>query len=143
MSIEITTLLFFLTLVFFLVLGLPLAFVLGGVSVLFLYFTWGVDAFYMVASQMWGTMESFTLVAIPLFVFMAMLLERTGVARDLYRMMHLWCGGMRGGLAIGFSIRMCTERCAHCSATVTWHPLGVAMIAPCGLSRASSVSRSW
>jgi tripartite ATP-independent transporter DctM subunit len=101
MSIEITTLLFFLTLVFFLVLGLPLAFVLGGVSVLFLYFTWGADAFYMVASQMWGTMESFTLVAIPLFVFMAMLLERTGVARDLYRMMHLWCGGMRGGLAIG------------------------------------------
>jgi len=101
MSIEVTTLLFFLTLVSFLVLGLPLAFVLGGVSVLFLYFTWGADAFYMVASQMWGTMESFTLVAIPLFVFMAMLLERTGVARDLYRMMHLWCGGMRGGLAIG------------------------------------------
>ncbi|GAB2801621.1 TRAP transporter large permease subunit [Halomonas shantousis] len=101
MSIEITTLLFFLTLIFFLVLGLPLAFVLGGVSVLFLYFTWGVDSFYMVASQMWGTMESFTLVAIPLFVFMAMLLERTGVARDLYRMMHLWCGGVRGGLAIG------------------------------------------
>lgn len=101
MSIEVTTLLFFLTLIFFLVLGLPLAFVLGGVSVLFLYFTWGADAFYMVASQMWGTMESFTLVAIPLFVFMAMLLERTGVARDLYRMMHLWCGGMRGGLAIG------------------------------------------
>ncbi|MHB0774088.1 TRAP transporter large permease [Halomonas sp. WWR20] len=101
MSIEITTLLFFLSLIFFLVLGLPLAFVLGGVSVLFLYFTWGVDSFYMVASQMWGTMESFTLVAIPLFVFMAMLLERTGVARDLYRMMHLWCGGVRGGLAVG------------------------------------------
>lgn len=101
MSIEITTLLFFLTLVFFLVLGLPLAFVLGGVSVLFLYFTWGPDSFYMVASQMWGTMGSFTLVAIPLFVFMAMILERTGVARDLYRMMHLWCGGIRGGLAIG------------------------------------------
>ncbi|WP_087720610.1 TRAP transporter large permease [Salinicola salarius] len=101
MSIEITTLLFFLSLIFFLVLGLPLAFVLGGVSVLFLYFTWGVDSFYMVATQMWGTMESFTLVAIPLFVFMAMLLERTGVARDLYRMMHLWCGGVRGGLAVG------------------------------------------
>lgn len=101
MSIELTTILFFLTLIFFLVLGLPLAFVLGGVSVLFLYFTWGADAFYMVASQMWGTMESFTLVAIPLFVFMAMILERTGVAKDLYRMMHLWCGGMRGGLAIG------------------------------------------
>lgn len=101
MSIEALTLLFFGSLLFFLLLGLPLAFVLGGVSVVFLYFTWGFDSFYMVASQIWGTMESFTLVAIPLFVFMAMILERTGVARDLYRMMHLWCGGLRGGLALG------------------------------------------
>ncbi|MBW7471964.1 TRAP transporter large permease subunit [Marinobacter sp. M216] len=101
MSIEVLTLLFFGALLFFLLLGLPLAFVLGGVSVVFLYFTWGFDSFYMVASQIWGTMGSFTLVAIPLFVFMAMVLERTGVARDLYRMMHLWCGGLRGGLALG------------------------------------------
>ncbi|MGO1692859.1 MAG: TRAP transporter large permease [Marinobacter sp.] len=101
MSIEILTLLFFGSLLFFLILGLPLTFVLGGVSVIFLYFTWGFDSFYMVATQIWGTMESFTLVAIPLFVFMAMVLERTGVAKDLYRMMHLWFGGLRGGLAIG------------------------------------------
>lgn len=101
MSIEILTLLFFGSLLFFLLLGLPLAFVLGGVSVVFLYFTWGFDSFYMVSSQIWGTMGSFTLVAIPLFVFMAMILERTGVAKDLYRMMHLWCGGLKGGLAIG------------------------------------------
>ncbi|KEF29971.1 MAG: TRAP transporter large permease subunit [Gammaproteobacteria bacterium] len=101
MSIEVLTLLFFGTLLFFLLLGLPLAFVLGGVSVVFLYFTWGFDSFYMVASQIWGTMGSFTLVAIPLFVFMAMILERTGVAKDLYRMMHLWCGGLKGGLALG------------------------------------------
>jgi tripartite ATP-independent transporter DctM subunit len=100
-SIEVLTLLFFGSLLFFLLLGLPLAFVLGGVSVIFLYFTWGFDSFYMVASQIWGTMGSFTLVAIPLFVFMAMVLERTGVAKDLYRMMHLWFGGLRGGLAIG------------------------------------------
>lgn len=101
MSIGMLTLLFFSSMLFFLLLGLPLAFVLGGVSVVFLYFTWGVDSFYMVASQIWGTMASFTLVAIPLFVFMAMILERTGVARDLYRMMHLWFGGVRGGLALG------------------------------------------
>lgn len=101
MSIEMLTLLFFGALLLFLLLGLPLAFVLGGVSVVFLYFTWGFDSFYMVTSQIWGTMGSFTLVAIPLFVFMAMVLERTGVARDLYRMMHLWCGGLRGGLALG------------------------------------------
>jgi len=107
MSIGLLTLLFFGALLFFLVLGLPLSFVLGGVSVVFLYFTWGPEAFYMVASQMWGSMGSFTLVAIPLFVFMAMLLERTGVAEALYRMMHLWWGGLRGGLAIG-TVAICT-----------------------------------
>lgn len=101
MSIEVLTLLFFGSLLLFLFLGVSLAFVLGGVSVVFLYFTWGADSFYMVASQMWGTMESFTLVAIPLYVMMAMLLERTGVAKDLYHMMFLWGGGIRGGLAIG------------------------------------------
>ena len=113
MSIEILTLLFFGSLLFFLLLGLPLAFVLGGVSVVFLYFTWGFDSFYMVASQIWGTMGSFTLVAIPLFVFMAMILERTGVANDLYRMMHLWWGGVRGGLAIG-TLFICAIFAAMC-----------------------------
>ncbi|WP_101675587.1 TRAP transporter large permease [Alloalcanivorax mobilis] len=113
MSIEILTLLFFGSLLLFLVLGLPLTFVLGGVSVVFLYFTWGFDSFYMVASQIWGTMGSFTLVAIPLFVFMSMILERTGVANDLYRMMHLWCGGLRGGLAIG-TLGICAIFAAMC-----------------------------
>ncbi|HCE38419.1 trap-type mannitol/chloroaromatic compound transport system, large permease component [Alcanivorax sp. 521-1] len=113
MSIEMITLLFFGSLLFFLVLGLPLTFVLGGVSVIFLYFTWGPDAFYMVASQIWSTMGNFTLVAIPLFVFMAMLLERTGVAKDLYRMMYLWWGGLRGGLAIG-TLAICAIFAAMC-----------------------------
>jgi len=113
MSIEMITLLFFGSLLFFLVLGLPLAFVLGGVSVIYLYFTWGPDAFYMVASQIWSTMGNFTLVAIPLFVFMAMVLERTGVAKDLYRMMYLWWGGLRGGLAIG-TLGICAIFAAMC-----------------------------
>lgn len=113
MSIEMITLLFFSALLLFLVMGLPLTFVLGGVSVVFLYFTWGADAFYMVSSQIWSTMGNFTLVAIPLFVFMAMVLERTGVAKDLYRMMFLWWGGVRGGLAIG-TLGICALFAAMC-----------------------------
>src|SRR5690554_7881706 len=101
MSIEVMTLLFFGSLLFFLLLGLPLAFVLGGVSVVFLYFTWGFDSFYMVVSQILGPMESFTLVAIPLFVFMSLILDRTGVARYLYLMIFLWIVVVCGGLAIG------------------------------------------
>ncbi len=101
MSIEILTLLFFASLVLFLILGLPLSFVLGGISVVFIYFTWGPQAFYMVAAQTWGAMNKFTLVAVPLFIFMAMILEKSGAANDLYDMMYLWFGPVRGGLAIG------------------------------------------
>ncbi|GAA3956340.1 TRAP transporter large permease subunit [Allohahella marinimesophila] len=136
MSIEMMTLLFFGTLLLFLVLGLPLAFVLGGVSVIFLYFTWGPDAFYLVASQMWGTMESFTLVAIPLFVFMAMVLERTGVANDLYRMMHLWWGGLRGGLAIG-TLGICAIFAAMCGVS------GAAVVAMGTIALPSMLERGY
>ena len=101
MSVEILTLLFFGSLLVFVLLGTPLAFVLGGVSVVFLYFEMGPIGFYLLASKMWETMQSPTLMAVPLFVFMAILLEKSGVANDLYDMMHQWWGGLRGGLAIG------------------------------------------
>jgi tripartite ATP-independent transporter DctM subunit len=107
MSIEILTLLFFGLLFLFIMLGVPLAFVLGGLSVIFLYFQQGPVAFYLIASKMWDLMETSALIAIPLYVFMALILERSGVAHDLYRMMHLWWGGIRGGLAIG-TVLICT-----------------------------------
>lgn len=101
MSAEFLSLLFFGSLLLFLMLGAPLAFVLGGISVIFLYVEMGSVGFYIVASRMWETMDSFILLAAPLYIFMAMILERSGVASDLYRMMHVWFGGLRGGLAIG------------------------------------------
>ena len=107
MGIEILTLLFFGLLFLFILLGVPLTFVLGGLSVIFLYFVKGPIFFYLIASKMWDLMETSSLIAIPLYVFMAMVLERSGVAHDLYRMMHLWWGGLRGGLAIG-TVLICT-----------------------------------
>ena len=101
MSVELLTLLFFGALLVFVLLGTPLAFVLGGISVIFLYFEMGPIGFYLLASKMWESMANPTLMAIPLFVFMAILLEKSGVANDLYDMMHVWWGGLRGGLAIG------------------------------------------
>ncbi len=101
MSVEWTTALFFGSLLFFLFVGVPLVFTLGGISVVFLYFSIGTPGFYIVASKFWDSMTSFTLIAIPMYVYMAMLLEKSGVANNLYRMMHLWFGGFRGGLAIG------------------------------------------
>lgn len=101
MSIETLTILFFCSLFLLVLLGLPIAFVLGGLSVLFITFTWGSPAFYMVAAQTWGAMNKFSVVAVPLFILMAMLLERSGTGKDLYEMMYLWFGPVRGGLAVG------------------------------------------
>src|SRR3972149_2428910 len=52
-------------------------------------------------------MGKFSLLAIPLFIFMAMILERAGVADDLYTLMHRWMGPLRGGLAMG-TVLICT-----------------------------------
>jgi TRAP-type mannitol/chloroaromatic compound transport system permease large subunit len=137
MSIEFLTFLFFLSLLVFLLLGLPLSFVLGGVSVVFLYFTWGPEAFYMVASQAWGAMNKFTLVAVPLFIFMAMLLEKSGVAKDLYDMMYIWFGPVGGGLAIG-TVVICAIFSAMCgisgAAVVSMGPIALPSM-PAGFFR--------
>ncbi len=113
MNIELLTGIFFLSLLVFLLMGLPLAFVLGGVSVVFLYFTWGPQSFYMVAAQTLGAMDKFTLVAVPLFIFMAMILEKSGTANDLYEMMYVWFGPIRGGLVIG-TLVICVIFSAMC-----------------------------
>lgn len=101
MPVELVTSLFFGSLIIFLFIGVPLVFVLGGISVIFLFFSIGTPGFYIVASKFWDSMTNFTLIAIPIYVYMAMLLEKSGVAHNLYRMMHVWFGGLRGGLAIG------------------------------------------
>ena len=101
MSIELITLLLFGALLLFLALGLPLSFVLGGVGMVGCYFLWGSKGLFVAAAQAYGAMGKFTLLAIPLFILMAMVLERAGVADDLYTMMHRWMGPLRGGLAIG------------------------------------------
>jgi len=111
MAIEWKTFLFFGLLFLFIMLGVPLTFVLGGLSVIFIFAEFQAnpssDGLYLVASKMWDLMETSSLIAVPLYVFMAMVLERSGVAHDLYRMMHLWWGGLRGGLAIG-TVLICT-----------------------------------
>jgi tripartite ATP-independent transporter DctM subunit len=136
MSIELMTLLFFSSLFIFLILGLPLSFVLGGVSMVFLYFTWDPESLYMVATQTWSAMNKFPMLAIPLFVFMAMILETSGVANDLYDMMHLWFGGVNGGLAIG-TVIICAIFAAMCGIS------GAAVVSMGTIALPSMLSRGY
>jgi tripartite ATP-independent transporter DctM subunit len=81
--------------------GLPIAFVLGGLSLLFTVTLWEPNAVIVIVLQIYDTMKSEALLAIPLFILMACILQRSGVIEDLYKAMELWFGRLRGGLAIG------------------------------------------
>lgn len=107
MSIEIIVLIMFAALILLLLTGLPLAFVLGGLAMIFALFLWGPNSMLLVAVQSWGVMTSYFMVAIPLYVFMANILERSGIVEDLFSFMQMWFGPLRGGLAIG-TIVICT-----------------------------------
>lgn len=107
MSLELITGLLFGSLILFLVLGLPLVFVLGGVAVVFTYFLWGPEALYMVATRTFTSATSYVLLAIPMFIFMGNMLLKSGIADDLYSMMYHWIGWLRGGLAMG-TVGVCT-----------------------------------
>ena len=85
----------------FLLTGLPVAFVLGGLSVLFTVLFWDSNALIILVLQIFDTMRSEALLAIPLYIFMAVILQKSGIIEDLYRAMELWFGRIRGGLAIG------------------------------------------
>jgi len=102
MSIELLVGLLFGILLVFLALGLPLVFCLGGIAVVALFFLMGPRAAtFMVYWKLINEVSSFLFTAIPLFIFMANILERSGVAEALYEMMHHWLGHLRGGLAMG------------------------------------------
>ena len=142
MGIEWITILFFLSLFVFLILGLPLCFVLGGVAVVFIYATWGVPGIYVVTANTWGAVNQFVLLSVPLFVFMAFILERSGVAEQLYDMMYLWFGPVRGGLAVG-TVVICTIFAAMCgisgTATVTMGAIAIPSMLKRGYDKSLSI----
>ncbi|MCB2171049.1 MAG: TRAP transporter large permease subunit [Deltaproteobacteria bacterium] len=107
MNIEIIALIMFISLVVLLFTGLPLAFVLGGLALVLSYFLWGANSMMLVAVQTWGVMNSYFLVAVPLYVFMANILQRSGIIEEMFEVMQIWFGPLRGGLAIG-TIVICT-----------------------------------
>lgn len=100
MSVELIAIIMFGLLIVLLLAGVPLAFVGGGVAALFILYLWGVDGFYLIVSHVFDTMDNYALVAVPMFIFMAMMLERSGVGDALFKAIHVWTGPLRGSLAV-------------------------------------------
>ncbi|MDE2797065.1 MAG: TRAP transporter large permease subunit [Gemmatimonadota bacterium] len=98
--IEAMPLILFGVLFLLLLLGFPVAFTLGGVSFILGYFTFGPAFFNLLPLRIWGVMTNYVLIAVPLFVFMGVMLEKSGLAENLLETMALLFGHLRGGLAI-------------------------------------------
>lgn len=103
----ITTSLLFGGMMLFLGLGVPISFALGGFSIALIYVFWSPASLAMLPIRAFGTATSFEYVAIPLFIFMAAMLQRARIADDLFDTMQRFFGGLRGGLAIG-TVAICT-----------------------------------
>ncbi|MBK5952045.1 C4-dicarboxylate ABC transporter permease [Rhodobium orientis] len=80
--------------------GLPLAFVTGLVALVFTVGWFGPNAIPLVISRVYGFITEYSLVAVPMFVLMASLLDRSGIARDLFSGMRVLAGRLPGGVAI-------------------------------------------
>jgi tripartite ATP-independent transporter DctM subunit len=100
MAGEATPLLMFLALFALLVTGVPIAFSLAAIAIVFSYLFWGPGALNILVSATWGTMNNFVIIAVPLFIYMAYILQKTNVVEDLYDTFYKWSGALRGGLAI-------------------------------------------
>jgi tripartite ATP-independent transporter DctM subunit len=94
----------FLAMSILIMFGFPVTFTLGGVALVFGVIGFGWDFFNLLPLRVWGRMSNVTLMAVPLFVFMGVMLERSGLADKLLDTMGIVMGRLRGGLAISVVI---------------------------------------
>lgn len=110
MSPEFLTVAMFAVLIACILLGLPLAFTLAAVATLFGLIDNGFNVlglFDIYANNCWGLMNNYTLVAIPLFILMAQLLDRSKVAEKLFEALYVVMGRIKGGLGLAVVV-VCT-----------------------------------
>ncbi|MBS9777156.1 MAG: TRAP transporter large permease subunit [Gammaproteobacteria bacterium] len=99
-GIAYGSLLMLVLMIVLLLTGMQLAFVTGVVALIFVFGWFGADAVPLITSRMYSFVTSFVFLAVPMFVLMAAILERSGIARDLFDAMRLFAKRLRGGLAI-------------------------------------------
>ena len=103
MSVEVLTILMFITLMASIAMGHPLAVTLAAVATIFGLIDNGFNLpglLGLFANNTWGIFLNYTLVAIPLFIFMAQILDRSKVSEGLFEALYIVLGGLRGGLGM-------------------------------------------
>ena len=87
-------------------IGFPVAFSMMGVALFFGYLTFDSAVIFQFAQKVDAVASNFVLAAVPLFIFMGAMLERSGIAEKLFEAVHLWTRRLPGGLAVG-TVVMC------------------------------------
>jgi tripartite ATP-independent transporter DctM subunit len=100
MDLGAISLFIVVAMVLLLMLGIPFAFVTGVLGVGLCLYYFGPDSLSLLGSRAYSFLDSYTLVSVPLFILMASLLERSGVALDLYKAIYVWAGRVAGGVGV-------------------------------------------
>ncbi len=106
MTYELMAILMFLSMVTMLLTGRHIYAVIGGVATIFSLLLWGKGGSGLPFHAVFSLLNWYPLLTLPIFIFMGYMFSKAGIADDLYRMMHVWFGPVRGGLAIGTIILM-------------------------------------
>jgi tripartite ATP-independent transporter DctM subunit len=97
---ELLPVLMFAVFTLLIMLGYPIAFTIGGTALGFGLYAFGLNFFNLLPLRIFGVMTNITLIAVPLFIFMGVMLEKSGLAEDLLDTMALVFGRIPGGIAI-------------------------------------------
>lgn len=105
MSVSSIALFLFISFLVVIALGTPIAFAMGGISIIFGLLFWdglpSIDAFSLGA---FGKVTGFTLTAVPLYILMAAILQYSNLAEDMYEAVYRWLGKVKGGLLMGTTV---------------------------------------
>lgn len=107
MSVEMIALIVVGTLMILLFSGLPVAFSLMSCALIYTIFFWTPSALYVASTAILSNLTKDIYLAVPMFIFMALLLEHGGIAEDLFDVMYKFFPEVPGGLAVG-TVFMCT-----------------------------------
>ena len=106
LSYEFIALFMFITMLAMMFTGQRVFGAIGFVAVISALLVWGNGAIEMPYTATWKLFKWYPMLTLPLFIYMGFMISESGIASDLYKMFHVFFGGIKGGLAIGTMFMM-------------------------------------
>ena len=106
LSYEFIALFMFITMLAMMFTGQRVFGAIGFVAVISASLVWGNGAIEMPYTATWKLFKWYPMLTLPLFIYMGFMISESGIASDLYKMFHVFFGGIKGGLAIGTMFMM-------------------------------------